>query len=155
MTATATAEVRACGTCGKEKPVGEFYSHDNGHGSVVSGKHCRDCENSRPRRPTVARAVRNRARHRAFQRLAEEQQERFAVLLEEETAKAQHEHDVLQAIGGLPDPTEVVRIKPGPKREGQSVLERIDVARCRRCHTHHDRGHTCPSCGSTEEENDV
>jgi ribosomal protein L32 len=36
---------------------------------------------------------------------------------------------------------------PGARKEGQSAIDRIDVARCAHCAKHHDRNHVCPKCG--------
>ena len=147
--------VKEAGGCGQQKPVTEFYEHGNGKGGKKWRRRiCRDCENSRQRKPTPARAIRNRARHRAFQRLSVMFAVDFERLYTEELEKAQHEHEVLQAIGALTVPEgEPVRLKPGPRRAGQDTTARIDTATCRRCHITHDRGHVCPNCGHTEEEN--
>ena len=154
MTVACTCEAEK-GGCGQIKPATEFYEHSNGKGGGKTWRRriCRDCENKRQRKATPARTIRNRARHRALQRLAAHHPRLFDQLYNEELGKAEQEHAILQAIGAYTVPEgESVRLRPGPKREGQQVIERIDVARCQRCHTNHDRGHTCPNCGSTEEE---
>ncbi len=37
--------------------------------------------------------------------------------------------------------------RPGPKRGAERTVDRLDVARCQLCHTHHDADHECQSCG--------
>ena len=143
MSAQPTEATKECNTCKAVKPLSEFYLHDNGRGSKFRASDCRDCSNSRPRVATPARVINRRARQRATAILLEEHQDRFVELLAQERRVAEAEYYLLG---------EDAVLKPGPRREGQDVLERIDVARCRRCHTHHDRGHTCPACGATEEE---
>jgi len=142
------------GGCGKDKPIDEFHLTGNGRDQPKRWRRhiCRDCDNSRHRPATANRAIRNRARHRAVARLAVEFAERFAELLGEETEYAEHEYHVLQAVGGYANPAEPVRLRPGARRADQHVTERIDVARCTRCATHHDRGHACPNCGLTQQE---
>ena len=131
--------------CGKVLDESEFYTHGNGKGSDKKYLRsiCRTCENSRPRKATRARVISRRARQRATALLLEEYADRFEALLDQERRVAEVEYEMLG---------EAVVLKPGPRRPGQALTERIDVARCRRCHTNHDRGHSCPSCGHTEEE---
>lgn len=141
--------------CGQVKAEDEFYAHGNGKagGQKWTRAICKDCDNGRPRKATPSRAIRNRARHRAMQRLAGHHPRQFDVLFQQEVEKAQREYEILQAIGAHTVPEgEPVRLRPGPKRAGQEAEHRIDVARCTVCHTNHDRGHSCPNCGHTEEE---
>lgn len=145
-------ETRICSACVTEKPLTDYYRQSTGVGGYMS--QCTACNNSRP--PTATRLVRNRARGRAFQLLADRHPEEFAQLLEEETVKAAREHEEIQraaAAKGAHD-ANVARIKPGPKRKSvpgkvieQNSLERLDVARCPHCQTHHDADHQCPGCG--------
>jgi ribosomal protein L32 len=140
-------ETRTCSRCGADKPLEEFYLQEAGRGGRMS--QCRTCNNSR--RPTASRLVRNRARSRAYAVLAERHPTEYAGLLEQETVKAQAEHDRITAEAaakGNHDAT-TARIKPGPKRQGEtSTVERIDVARCPNCQTHHQADHQCPGCGA-------
>lgn len=130
--------------CGAVKDVGEFYTHGNGKDDKKYLRSvCRDCENAKPRKQTRAKVIARRARQRAMALLLEESADRFAVLYARERRVAETEYDLLG---------EGVILRPGPARADQSVVERIDVARCRRCHTNHDRGHSCPNCGHHEEE---
>jgi hypothetical protein len=104
-------------------------------------------DTTQPRRRTPARVIRNRARHRATALLLEEYQTRFQVLLTQEQRVATNEAAMLLAMGdGAVD--NVVLLRPGMRLEGQTPGERIDVARCKRCHTNHDAGHVCPRCGA-------
>lgn len=68
-----------------------------------------------------------------------------------ETAKAWAEHERVAAEAAARGQSDapVARLKTGPKRREQTdVVERLDVARCPKCHTHHDAGHLCPNCGT-------
>lgn len=139
------------GGCSLVKPIEEFYF--TGPGKKWRKAICRDCDNARPRPVTVTKIIRNRARHRAAQRLVEMFPVEFTALMEQELISAAKEHAILQAIGAEEAHYDVpVRLKPGRRREGQEPEHRIDTAKCRRCHITHDRGHRCPNCGHTEEE---
>ena len=142
---------KTCESCEKKKPLEEFYF--SGPGRKWRKGICRDCDNSRPRAMTITKAIRNRARHRAAERLIKAYPMEFTRLFEDEIVKTAHEQAVLQAIGAEESPGTVVRLRPGKRRPGQEVEHRIDTATCRRCHITHDRGHVCPNCGHTEEEN--
>lgn len=144
-----SSETRTCSMCGEEKTLEtEFYKHPAGRGGYDAA--CVTCHNA-PRTPSVTRLVRSRARGRAYQLLAERHREEFSALLEEQTVIAQREHEQIAAKArenGNPD-ADVARIKRGPKRQHEaSKLDRVDVARCPSCHTHHDAAHECPSCGN-------
>lgn len=135
---------KECTTCRETKPLTDFYATKAGrHGRASK---CTTCHNKRPVTPT--RLLRNRARNRAYALLADTHPTEFARLFETELAKAVAEHQrIKDAAAGNPDAA-TARLRPGPKREGQSdVTERIDVARCQTCHTHHDAAHECPTCG--------
>ena len=146
--------VRTCRACGKTKPVEEFYVHTNGKTDKQHrARRCKDCENGRARTPTTTRMVRNRARNRAYQALAEEYRERFNELYQQELVVAKNEADILKMVAEMRGDAqpEIVRLKSGPKREGQTVVERLDVARCSKCQNYHDEGHQCPTCHPQEE----
>lgn len=132
--------------CGQAKEISEFYT--TGPGKTPKGI-CKDCDNARHRPPTDTKILRRRAVQRATARLIERHREEHDELIEIEMALAEQEAEVLRHLE--PD-NPMPRLRPGPKRAGQTVLHRIDTAECRRCHTHHDRGHRCPNCGHTEEE---
>jgi hypothetical protein len=151
MTVT-DVETRQCSMCGQTKPlVTGFYASKLGRGGYAA--HCTTCASKRP--PSASRLVRNRARGRSFAILAERHAEEFSALLEEQTAIAQAEHEQLAAKAreqGNPDAA-VARIRPGPKRSFEtSKVDRVDVARCPHCATHHDAAHECPSCGTETPE---
>lgn len=137
---------RVCTLCGTEKPITEFYEQAAGRGGRAS--HCRTCNNVRP--PTEIRMIRNRARSRAYAELAKRHAGEFARLYDAEFQKATAEHaEIQRAAAGQPDAA-VARLKRGPKRRGEtSAVERLDVARCPSCETHHDADHECPGCGAT------
>ena len=140
---------KPCSACGEVKPYEDFYEATNTLSKRAS--QCIKCENSRP--PTPSKIVRGRARNRAYQLLAKAHAEEFKALYNRELAAAEAEHARLQkAAAGRPDAA-IARLKPGPKRKGQTdTTERLDVARCPSCHTHHDAEHQCPSCGDTTPE---
>lgn len=142
-----TPKSKACSKCKKVQPLSEFHSHSQTRDGKSS--QCRKCNSKRP--PTVNRLVRTRARGRAMYLLVENHRAEFEQLLEEQTVIAQAEHDKVAAAAaekGLPD-APVARLMSGPKRREQTdILERLDVARCPTCHTHHDADHVCPSCGT-------
>lgn len=146
-----SGHTKRCSKCGQTKPLSEFYTatdRRDGHGS-----HCRACNNQRP--PTEARLLRSRARHAAYAVLVEHHRGEFDRLLTVEYDRVCVEHDRLKAAAearGQHD-ADLARLKPGPKRKDQDdVTQRLDVARCPSCHTHHDDAHVCPSCGDTTPE---
>lgn len=141
-------QTKVCTGCGKEKPRSEF--HLRKAGGNKRNPRCRDCDNSRTRTATPARVIRVRARHRAVAALIERHRTEFEELMAEATESARTEAEALAedpAAAEHYQPDETVRLRPGPRRAGQDVTERIDVARCTNCATHHDRGHVCPNCG--------
>lgn len=151
---------KKCPGCEQDLPLGEFYVAKTGkHGRAT---YCKTCENSRKRPATSGKVNRNRARHRAVSDLIdahpEEFEEYFAARLREAEIEAvaltaaaadlpRHNHAPVVA----PKTPQPVRLKSGPRRDGQSIAERIDVARCGECQSHHDRGHKCLMCGSSPE----
>lgn len=144
----ATTKTKVCNKCGVEQPIANYYKNAASRGGRMA--HCISCNNKRP--PTVTRMVRNRARSRAYAALAERHKAEFAELYEQILEKARKEHAAVQdaaAAKGNAD-AQVARLRRGPKREGEtSTLERLDVARCPKCHAHHDADHECPTCGDT------
>jgi len=158
----AAAPTRKCTACGQLKPVDEFYRrHRDGRTSKICPR-CRDCDNTRTRSRTEARVVRVRARHRAVADLIANHRAEFDALLERHALAARAEASALATAAAqqhadsadhhphaTPHPAEELpRLRPGPRRPGQTVTERLDVARCAQCVKHHDRGHTCPNCGA-------
>lgn len=143
----ARAQTRVCTGCETEKPLTDFYQQTTGPGGYMS--QCIRCNNDRP--PTVSRIIRNRARSRTYSILAERHRAEFEQLLAEqvEVARAEHERLAAAAASAGQHDAPVARLRPGMKRDGETVTDRLDVARCPSCHTHHDAGHECPSCGDT------
>lgn len=138
------SDQKTCTKCGESKPLNAFYASKQ----VLSGisSMCIACNNSRPITPT--RIVRNRARSRSYVVLAERHAAEFEQILAAQLSRAQKEHQLIQsAVAGQPDAA-TARLRPGPKRDGETVLDRLDVARCPVCHTHHDADHTCAECGT-------
>lgn len=148
MTTIQEVETRVCSICETTKPINDFYRNDRSRGGRMA--HCIACNNQRP--PTMVRICRNRARSRAVAILAQRHADEYEALYQEQYDGALREHEQLQAAAaGNPD-AEHARLRPGPVREGESKLDRLDVARCVRCHTHHDAEHECPSCGGITPE---
>lgn len=144
--------VRTCTGCGHTKDLEEFYGAGENH---TPKSLCKDCDNTRARPRTSARMLRTRARNRAMARLTKLHPVEFATLVAEEQQLAEQEAELLELLakqGNHAKPSAPVALRPGPKRAGQDITHRVDTATCRRCHTHHDRGHTCPNCGHTEKE---
>lgn len=137
---------KTCTNCDESKPLGEFYPDDSNRDG--RGSWCRACNNRR--QPTQARMLRNRARNRASAALIHAHADEFARLFADELQRAEAEHQRLvaqAAADGRPDAA-VARLKPGPKRQDETdTVQRLDVARCPSCHTHHDDKHVCPNCG--------
>lgn len=141
---------KTCVRCEQTKQLTEFPEHKLNKATGRGGT-CRDCLNKRP--PTEARAIRNRARNRAYAELTARHHAEWEQLLEAKTVEVAAEFDRIRTAAGK-DGDPVPRLKPGPRRKDQSdVIERIDVARCRTCHVHHDAKHVCPSCGDATPEN--
>lgn len=142
---------KACTKCGQTKPLSEFFANPSTKDGRASW--CRVCNNKRERTP--ARMVEGRARGRAYRRLAKAHPEEFDRLFAEETAAAIAEHERVQAAAAARGQADapVARLRSGPKRrEETDAVQRLDVARCRTCHTHHDAGHACPGCGEVTRE---
>jgi hypothetical protein len=142
---------RRCNKCGQIKPVEEFYRRHTDGSSAKRTPCCRDCDNVRPRSRTANRIIRVRARHRAVAELTKRHSVEFRDLLDWFTKTAFEEAAQL-AIAPAATETyqqnQTVRLRPGPKRQGQDVEDRIDVARCAECIGYHDRGHRCENCGA-------
>jgi hypothetical protein len=144
-----TGSVKTCSLCSETKPLSEFYAAKTGVQGVMP--YCKACDCKRPRRKTEARVLRLRARARAVSDLIKFHQDEFDALLAIRTAEAKEEAETLAAT---PEAAEhfqdtPVMLRPGKRPEGQTVTDRIDVARCPDCVKHHDRGHACTVCGST------
>lgn len=99
---------------------------------------------------TTARLVDQRARRRATQLLIDLHKAEWTQLLAQERAFAEAEVAEIERAAAATghEVTEPVRLKPGARLPGQAAVDRIDVARCPLCVASHDRGHTCPSCGT-------
>lgn len=162
MTERPTLVIKAgpfvCTGCSERLPGTDFYwawnTRDARH---QRDPQCKDCSNSRSRSgdsTSQAKVVSRRARQRATARLLQEYPERFAELLEQERRVAATEFHMLTELAVSQGQKRAV-LKPGPRRPGQEVGHRLDVASCRRCHTHHDAGHVCPNCGAGPEEADL
>lgn len=143
--------VKVCSKCKVTQPLDEFHAHSQTRDGKSS--QCRKCNSKRP--PKASRIIRTRARGRAMYRLLEAHRTEFEQLLEEETVKAQAEHEEVTAVAaerGQPDAA-VARLKSGPKRKTQtSATERLDVARCPKCHQFHDAGHQVVACDTDQQE---
>lgn len=155
MTAT-DEQTKACTECGKTQPLTEFYPHPRGKFGRQS--RCRTCDNSRSRHTTATRVARVRGRHRATRELIRRYDAEFRDLLDYYTRVAQEELNDIRARAdvaatGRPrsqKTVELPRLKPGPARSGESVLDRVDEReRCTTCRDAHARGHACPACGAT------
>lgn len=94
-----------------------------------------------------------RARRRATQVLIERHEHEFRVLYELYREDAEAEMAVLEAKAAEGErshtPAHPPRLMPGRRQPGQTVLDRLDVARCPECVNYHDSGHDCPRCGMT------
>lgn len=87
----------------------------------------------------------NRARTRALTLLAHEHPQQFKAILIAEINVATIEAAV--DLGNEP-----TRLKPGPRKPGERVVDRIDVGRCQICIESHDNEHSCPYCGWSADE---
>ncbi|VXC07074.1 hypothetical protein [Aeromicrobium sp. 9AM] len=142
---------RTCSKCDKTQPIDEYYELRSG----VNGRmaHCRTCNNKRP--PTENRVIYKRARNRAYADLVKRHADEFNALLEDHKAKALAELEELREAAATQRDEDVAlpRLKPGPKRNtDSSVVDRLDVARCPHCHSYHDHGHECETCGDVPVE---
>lgn len=106
---------------------------------------------------TEARLVDQRARRRATQALINNHKQEYEDLLTAFKVEAIAELDMLpapQVSEHHPTrPPQPVRLKSGPRLEGQQAVDRIDVARCPHCISYHDRGHRCERCGAIPKRN--
>lgn len=139
---------KRCSLCEENKPLDDFYTNANG----IQGRmpYCKDCDKARPRRRTNARVIRLRARARAVADLINFHREEWEALFAIRTAEAAEEAEALAATPEAAEhyKDEPVKLRPGQRTEGQTVSDRIDVARCPHCIKHHDKGHVCESCGA-------
>lgn len=129
-------KMRTCAMCKVSKPETEFYDKKDYKGAKRS--YCKDCDTTRPTKQTATKQLKTRARHRAVSALVINHREEFDRLLAEFLVQVKVEAEELGMDGSLPR-----RLRTGPKRKGQTVMERLDVARCPRCHEFHDAGHVC------------
>lgn len=148
---------KACSKCAEVKPLTEYFPNKNTKDGRASW--CRKCNNDRPRTP--ARMVEGRARGRAYRLLAKAHPVEFEQIFAAETQKAiaEHERVAQEAQARGQADAAVARIKPGPKRREQSdAIERLDVARCPKCHRYHDAGHQAngatQDCDTTLQQQD-
>lgn len=102
---------------------------------------------------TEARLVDQRARGRATQALINNHREEYEQLLAAYKAEAIEELELLPAPAASPEhptrPPAPVRLKPGPRKAGEAVTDRVDVGNCPFCRAYHDNGHRCQRCGQT------
>ena len=100
-----------------------------------------------------ARLIDQRARRRATQVLIERHDEEFRGLYEQYRAEAETEMEALEIVAREQSdghtPAHPPRLLPGRRKPRETVLDRLDVARCPDCIAYHDRGHACPRCGMT------
>lgn len=147
--ATGPELTKRCARCAADKPVGEFNFRDRQTGRRWS--YCRDCDSARPRTRSRTKILTGRARNRALAELAKRHRDEFRDLLDYFLRIARDEAEQLAGTAtarqAYPN-AQTVRLRPGARRAGQPIEERIDVARCGECIGYHDRGHRCPACGS-------
>ena len=149
MTAAKPADElrKRCSKCKVSKPVKEF-----GKMTAASDGRYPQCAKCRQGKAVTTKAVlRSRARSRALRDLEQAHAGEFAVLLAFRFAEAKAEAaELAETVEGQEHFTETVpRLTGGKRREGQTVVDRIDVARCPDCVKSHDAGHECSTCGAT------
>jgi hypothetical protein len=165
----AVAEVKRCSKCRTTKPVSAFHVDRRRPDGLCS--QCKECMRQAPSQRNVpytpSRAVRTRARQRAMRRLTELHPRDYERIYAEEVDKARDELGVIKAVAdetgkgashtARHDPVQrrkpvetVPLLRGGPLPAGQTITDRLrdDVGRCPLCIDSHDRGHTCPACGS-------
>lgn len=105
-------------------------------------------------KPTQRRVVRNRARGRAVTALIRRHEQEWREVYAAAVAAAEAEAEEIAQTDDAREhyATEPVRLKRGRRKDGQKAGDRIDVARCPHCITHHDRGHVCRECGTAPHE---
>jgi hypothetical protein len=136
---------RVCTNCKEDKQAFEFGVDPR---SVKPGRQprlkswCRKCENTAVKPFSDTKLIRNRARTRAIALLVQENQDRLNQLIEDILPIVRQE-----ALAVSDEAHGVARLKPGPKRPDEQVIDRVDVARCRHCANSHDRDHECEFCG--------
>lgn len=143
-----------CGKCREQKPLDDFHRD----ASAADGRYswCKPCVTARPYRPSMLKVVKTRAHKRALADLARRHPDEFRTLLREHETAAFAEAERLAAVPvaqsvhehpGAPAAVPV-RLKRGIRAGGETLTDRIDVARCPECIGYHDRGHRCDACGS-------
>lgn len=143
--------MKRCSLCTETKPLDAF-------GKMSASKdgrypQCLDCRKGKQSKPTARAVLRSRAQARAHRDLKEAHEGEFAVLLAFRLAEVKAE---AAELAETPEAAEhftgtVPRLTGGRRRESQTALDRIDVARCPDCVRHHDGGHACGTCGATPE----
>jgi hypothetical protein len=155
ITAAGTILTRYCdpavGGCGHDLSLDRFYAPGTTGLARWTARICAACTDARAKAdPRLNRVVDRRARGRASTRLRAEHLERYRRIYAEEYELAMAEALELEAlVVGPVRPREPLKLISGSRR-GKSLISRIDTASCTRCHTAHDRGHACPSCGWVE-----
>lgn len=134
---------KTCPHCGEEKPANELHFYPDKSARDGLGSWCKTCVNERPKPLTEARIIRNRARHRAMQRLVELHKAEFEALYEDERAVALDENDRLR---GDPETAarfdgQTPRLRKGRRRPGEDAEARVDEEWCAQCATFHAGDH--------------
>jgi ribosomal protein L32 len=148
---------RRCSKCHEDKPLEEF--HRDARASDGRTTTCKKCVAAKPYKPTLLRVVKTRARKRALAQLARRHPDEFRLLLSEHETKAMQEAEQIaadprarQVYSGSSEP---VRLRRGRLAEGETLTDRIDVARCPQCIRYHDAGHVCANCGRSPHEREA
>lgn len=163
--AVVDGRTKTCSKCKVEKPAAKFYRDPRNTKTTLSSQ-CKECMAASPSQAKGyddSRAVRSRARARAQAKLRKTYPAEFEAMYQAELVLARAELDDIKAAAPKPKvddhghqvkapPTPL--LKPGTRNQGESVLDRIrqDVGTCPTCITSHDRGHTCPACGTAPTE---
>lgn len=87
---------KRCITCGTNKPLGEFYERADAIDGLRSD--CKACNNARPRRSTLNRVLRSRARARATRDLINTHRDEFDALQSLQLAAANTETGTLTKV---------------------------------------------------------
>jgi 8-oxo-dGTP pyrophosphatase MutT (NUDIX family) len=116
-----------------------------------------DRHRSRHGRRREDRVLPTRARNRATAALIKAHADEFKTLYDEALASVTAEDARVRALAeemgvDVSNDGAVFRLKRGPVAEDEDVEDRAlltDEPSCRFCATAHDRGHSCPECGTT------
>jgi hypothetical protein len=133
------ARLKRCRKCDQTKPITEFYPHA-GYADGLDNR-CRGCLNSTPKSEELklSTRLRSRAHNRAMAKLKELHPDEYTRLVADALVEVRRESEMLGSTA---------RLKTGPARQGESVLDRIREL-CADCGTSHETGHACPYCGAT------